>query len=437
MLTLTFSRYSLLGDAEHPYIKYCINSANALIKETFPVAMFNDIANTAELTLSLTLERENGDEPAGPAPVLLDDPDLKAAVLLKYTHPDKKNKNEYTWCRREGSLLDLGFLTSAVLHHAHSQLTCRHEWGRPLSKAGIPFPDGRRICVHCRLAHADGLPKLNNMPVFSTSYGGDEICRHPWPAETKLQGSESGLVLCDNGQYYNTAFFEAFPHYGSLSTFLRGEGATLHEAEAKAWEKHQKILSCREHQWTRNVNGDYREDGYAQCELCGLKAEALTPLTLCKTCERPTKLEMNNGVFLCPTHYYAQTEEVLIEDRLSAYRQYRGDDYANDSRNQITFRIRIEMFFHRLFLQSLSLDEYESHYTYIRHWANHLTSLIKHAAHKLTLNQIDQVPTDLNNPITKSCLNHTERHVEQFIAALKAGETKIKNTLFIPSKFLK
>jgi hypothetical protein len=66
-----------------------------------------------------------------------------------------------------------------------------------------------------------------------------EMARHPWPADMFVQGDEKGLVLNRKGNY-TTAFFEAFP----LEGFIRGEGATLAEAEDAAWDQFGAQVVC-------------------------------------------------------------------------------------------------------------------------------------------------------------------------------------------------
>lgn len=70
--------------------------------------------------------------------------------------------------------------------------------------------------------------------------GVDMDTQHPWPDDTFVQGGARGVVFVAGGPNYETAFVEAFP----ANTFLRGEGATIGEAETAAWGKYQRILAC-------------------------------------------------------------------------------------------------------------------------------------------------------------------------------------------------
>ncbi len=86
-----------------------------------------------------------------------------------------------------------------------------------------------------------------------------EPIRHPWPADCLVQGGDRGVVN-DGGQWYRTAFVEAFP-----GTFLRGEGQTIAEAEDKCWALYQRMATCE--------HGDFDRRGYTNgggfCGRCG------------------------------------------------------------------------------------------------------------------------------------------------------------------------
>ncbi|WP_159953149.1 hypothetical protein [Rhizobium sp. 18065] len=87
--------------------------------------------------------------------------------------------------------------------------------------------------------------------------------RHDWTGDTLVQWGASGIVLGKNP--YSTAFFEAFPDE-KLSTaggFIRGEGATIEEAEDNAYAKFVKQNGCN-HLWGRET---YRNSGQL-CRHC-------------------------------------------------------------------------------------------------------------------------------------------------------------------------
>lgn len=133
------------------------------------------------------------------------------------------------------------------------------------------------------------------------------MTRYPWPADCHVQGGGNGIVfesgsmeaaLTDpakaadavvaalggpaKSRHYRTAFFEAFPR--NPDTFLRGEGATIEEAEDEAWAQFQKARSCITHEFER---GKYRT-GAGICRLCGMFSSTAFATTLepCVVCGR-------------------------------------------------------------------------------------------------------------------------------------------------------
>jgi protein gp37 len=65
--------------------------------------------------------------------------------------------------------------------------------------------------------------------------------RYVWPDSTKLlQGGRRGVVMAKDGRAYRTAFVEAF----TQGTFLRGEGATITEAETAVRGRYLRITGC-------------------------------------------------------------------------------------------------------------------------------------------------------------------------------------------------
>lgn len=60
---------------------------------------------------------------------------------------------------------------------------------------------------------------------------------HPWGDDTFVQWGKSS---------YSGFFVEAYPP----GTYLTGHGATLAEAEDRAWNQHQREIACPEHRWS-------------------------------------------------------------------------------------------------------------------------------------------------------------------------------------------
>lgn len=86
-----------------------------------------------------------------------------------------------------------------------------------------------------------------------------------WPDDCMVQWGDSGVVLreADKGGSYRTAFFEAFPR--NPNTFIRGEGATVGDAEASAFAKFQKYQACDGHEFERRGY----TNGAGFCKHCG------------------------------------------------------------------------------------------------------------------------------------------------------------------------
>jgi hypothetical protein len=128
------------------------------------------------------------------------------------------------------------------------------------------------------------------------SFGKDYVCLKPWEEEIGVQCGGSGVVLVEKGENYRTAFFEAFPK--KPSCFLRGEGATVEEAEENCWNKYQKVIAC-EHEMERKN----RTDGYGYCKHCSYSSMVFEPLTKCCKCNTPTAFSQDyRGKWYCAKH---------------------------------------------------------------------------------------------------------------------------------------
>lgn len=98
-----------------------------------------------------------------------------------------------------------------------------------------------------------------------------------WEEDAFVQWGRSGLVLRADkrGGCYGTAFFEAFPPRDS---FIRGEGATLETAEAKAHAQWLKVSACRRSGGHSLSRGKYT-NGAGVCRRCGgFVSEAFKPI---------------------------------------------------------------------------------------------------------------------------------------------------------------
>ncbi|MFJ5532412.1 hypothetical protein [Streptomyces sp. NPDC093261] len=88
------------------------------------------------------------------------------------------------------------------------------------------------------------------------------VAQHPWPEDVEIQGGALGVVYAGE-KSYRTAFVEAFPN--TPPTFLRGEGATVAEAEDACWAKYERYRDCEHGPYERRQY----TDGSGFCTQCG------------------------------------------------------------------------------------------------------------------------------------------------------------------------
>lgn len=96
-----------------------------------------------------------------------------------------------------------------------------------------------------------------------------------WPENCYIQWGGRGVSLRrkEEGGSYMTAFFEAFPR--NPDTFIRGEGATVAEAEQSAFDKLTRYQACSGHEFERRGY----TNGAGFCKHCGMfKSKAFEPL---------------------------------------------------------------------------------------------------------------------------------------------------------------
>jgi hypothetical protein len=148
----------------------------------------------------------------------------------------------------------------------------------------------------------------------------DHDARHPWPEDTFLQGGSCGVVLAESGNY-RTAFVEAFPK--APATFIRGEGATVPEAEDAAWARWQAIAACPAHPG----HGPFEPRGYTNgagyCTRCGSWFPRVLPPQPDPPDRQPSRLE------LAVTEPAAALEVLLaMAETLDDDTEPNGDDHA-------------------------------------------------------------------------------------------------------------
>lgn len=112
------------------------------------------------------------------------------------------------------------------------------------------------------------------MPIVAQHHAwkdSEHIPRADWPEDCYVQWGGSGVVISKApGASYKTAFFEAFPKNAG---FIRGEGATIAEAEAAAFKRYVRESACQ-HQWGRR---GYTNGG-AICARCGAFQSVFNPI---------------------------------------------------------------------------------------------------------------------------------------------------------------
>jgi hypothetical protein len=163
------------------------------------------------------------------------------------------------------------------------------------------------------------------------SFGKPYDCKKEWPEDCFVQCGDSGIVFGRSGSFenvmtsddvlgtlkeeisdketYTTAFFEAFPK--EPSTFIRGEGKNIEEAENKTWEQYQRYSTCENHEYERR---EYT-NGAGFCKHCGMFAShVFEPTTKCCICDKPTYYTKDiNDNWYCEEHDNLMPEDLKPE----------------------------------------------------------------------------------------------------------------------------
>jgi hypothetical protein len=148
--------------------------------------------------------------------------------------------------------------------------------------------------------------------------------QRPWFETHTVQWGDMGVVIGSKGTY-RTAFFEVFSTIDPR--FVRGEGSTVEEAEADAWQKTVKFCKCQNHEFER---GTYR-NGAGLCKHCGMfKSGVFPPSTHCTICGIPTYWTYDtDDNWYCEKH-----ANDIPEEKLTASGKFIRDirrDEKNDS----------------------------------------------------------------------------------------------------------
>jgi len=187
------------------------------------------------------------------------------------------------------------------------------------------------------------------------SFGEDYDCQCDWPDNTFLQCGDDGLVLTDKPYY--TAFFEAFPK--DPSTFIRGEGKNLQEAELNAFNKYLKIKACDGHEYERHGNSEH-----ANCVKCGLfTTHCMSPTHSCSVCSKPNVNYYTNDehcklTYFCREHFFEVVQSFVDNYDIDNIHEYKGmSDVYEHNKSYIS-----EMYFTQLSLKYGLVDSNDDEY---------------------------------------------------------------------------
>lgn len=210
-------------------------------------------------------------------------------------------------------------------------ISCKHRELKPhITKEGVLVTNGVMECSECGMLTLPSVEDAGSerRTILLSAFGKAKERYYTtlfnWSG-ISIQGGDNGVVIsAAKGKSYATSFFEAFPTIHNVKTFIRGEGATLVEAEQDAYEKLNKKMNCKEHDWVRTDGRVERKDGYATCTKCALSGHALEPTTECTICKSPAKLT-NLDQFYCDAHYNKLSFEELYKNDV-AFNKERYED---------------------------------------------------------------------------------------------------------------
>lgn len=147
--------------------------------------------------------------------------------------------------------------------------------------------------------------------------------RHPWPDDCTVQWGH-GIAPA-------TPFFEAFVP----GTFLRGEGATIAEAENRAFQRYRFEQGC-EHRWGRKrPGGQMYVNGAGWCQrCCAFRSEMFKPIVELGAHRRPlSRMEAD--------HLHSVENDHEMNDRMAERYPERVEIRARHAR---LLRIRMNLY---------------------------------------------------------------------------------------------
>lgn len=322
-----------------------------------------------------------------------------------------------------------------LITQVEKQKCCKHNWVRPITEDGDEIPDGRAICSLCEATSKKELAPIPNKTLVSMSCSREYVAKNDWGKEY-IQGGESGLVL-DGKDSYNTAFIEVFPTINGYSTFIRGEGKTMRDAEEEALQKVKRMEACKTHDFERKD----RKDGSATCKKCKLfSSTALPPLTTCAICKTPTKKEFKNG-HICIDHYYEMdVKEAILEkeERQKALIEKYSYMDRDKSIYQVKWEKEWEFRIIEIMKPEFDKNEFEKQYREILSLINHITYILKSCLYTegKTLVSKSDCPKEESLDVIENVISTLKNNM----SAIKnhiVHKDSIKNASLIPLEYLK
>lgn len=330
-------------------------------------------------------------------------------------------------------------LVEEVIKKYEIQTQCDHTWLRPITPDGDEIPDGRAICNKCSYSSAKELSVIPNKTLVKMSSSNEYVAKYNW-GKTFIQGGDSGIVL-GKASSYNTAFIEVFPTIGEHSTFIRGEGKTVREAEENAMLKVKRTESCSQHIFTRKVNGTHRTDGCGVCTECGLfSSNALDPETICFMCNKPSKKDFKDKHVCLSDYYSLSLDEVIKEetDRQAGYRKEYKNFGHDITVNEIEWKKYWEFKIVHKLQEFLSPLEIENHSSKVDHMVRHMQHLISRIFYTKGTRLLDRPDYPLKEDpcVETEILDHLDLN-KAIIISYIMEKTKAQNSIFIPEHYFK
>jgi hypothetical protein len=406
MITITNGEYA---SYQHP--DNFIEVLNNVIQESYPIK-----DNVSIKICTRMLNYEGTEEPTG---------QIAHRVIVRY--PDAYHSKGFVeFIFEEGVYQNLEPLVAIeeALVVYRKQVDCTHELDYSLDEYGNRYSDGRAKCNKCNVEYDRGMPLIENRRIISMSSGPDISSKYDW-GEASLQGGGRGIVLSKKGNY-RTAFVEAFPTIDGYSTFIRGQGETVSDAEDSCWKKYTKMIECEGHDWERE-----RTDGYAKCNNCGMKATVLKPSTKCFICEEPTINEFEEK-HMCYSHFYNYNIDELLADEIKGMNEFS----SSTSDECITYEFLLRYELEKYWLELLGKDKFTEHKRRVDTCVNYFSIYFRrNVLGQRGLKELDHYP-EMNDEVVRKAISYYKDNTELLIPFIKGETNKLSTVYLIDKKHL-